>query len=719
MATRESKNIIQKMYVGYYGRPADNTGLSFWADKLEASGGNLALIVDAFGTSDEYTALSTGKTNEQLVNLIFNNLFNRDAEGTVGDTATGLGFFVDKLDSGAITAATIAQNVIDGAKDTDAKDLTAINNKLGVANHFTAAVVNGNRAYGANEIDEGQAVINGVTADPASIGTGKADADSMVGGFPKEIFTIPTGIAKLEAAEGEKAAFLVTADGDEDAGTSATKASLDTELTTAVTAVDEAVEGDYAGGSAAVRAALLTDQKSANATALATAQTSVDGVSGLAEAVTSLKAAEDAAAAGAADELTKQGALDGAIANYNTLHSAKTVAVAVDGTATDSSGALIVLTGGALALADGITEDTAHTGIGAVLATSTDLEATQSTNSSASATVANATLAVNLLDPPATANGDLAAIGGGMTVVTPANAAKPTLAEIESERTGLTDKVTAGITALNTAIGNVTFGADESATEGTHDALTATAVTDGFISADDKTTIDSAFASAQGDDGTSTAEAITASQGVLATNNNLDTAVTSFDALVTAFNAAVAAEEVSNPLLAALDTAGGNVDSLTKLVATETAARVLVDELTTLQNAVDAAETAFEDEGLQVPVTLAAGANAATADSDIFKFGSEDSTISNFNAEGTDTLSTGSGFTRNSGDAATDGDDAVLEVFLSEVSGNTVVTLEQSAFGSNASSPEINTITLTGVALADVSLEGGLLTIPAAPAAEA
>jgi hypothetical protein len=36
---------VQKIYIAYYGRPADAVGLAFWESQLEATGGNL---VDKF-----------------------------------------------------------------------------------------------------------------------------------------------------------------------------------------------------------------------------------------------------------------------------------------------------------------------------------------------------------------------------------------------------------------------------------------------------------------------------------------------------------------------------------------------------------------------------------------------------------------------------------------------------------------------------------------------
>nr|MDH4395192.1 DUF4214 domain-containing protein [Limnobacter sp.] len=57
MATTQSINSVQRLYLAYYGRPADPVGLNFWADKLDAARGSLSGILDAFATSAESQTL--------------------------------------------------------------------------------------------------------------------------------------------------------------------------------------------------------------------------------------------------------------------------------------------------------------------------------------------------------------------------------------------------------------------------------------------------------------------------------------------------------------------------------------------------------------------------------------------------------------------------------------------------------------------------------------
>jgi len=322
---------------------------------------------------------------------------------------------------------------------------------------------------------------------------------------------------------------------------------------------------------------------------------------------------------------------------------------------------------------------------------------------------------------------------------TPAGA-NLTPTEVTTAETALDD----GIAALNTAIGGITYATSDTVTIGKIEALTATAVSDGFISSADKTVIDGAFADVDPDTesdtatdfntGTTLAEAITAAQTAVSNNNNVDEFDADVAAYVAAQDTAVAAEDLDtlvdlydtfqgaasndNPLVGALETAEtavetaqDDIDALSEAVTDLQEAQADVAQLETLNESIDTAEQWFTDNDYLVPETLAAGTNLATAGSDIFLVGEADSsTISNFGLLGEDSLFIGNDFTLNTGDIATDGDNSVLEVFLTQVNSNTVVTLETEVFGSNSTDSE-QTITLTGVAVEDVSFDEGMITV--------
>ncbi|MDF3886720.1 DUF4214 domain-containing protein [Cupriavidus basilensis] len=122
---------IQQAYLAYYGRPADPAGLQYWATQLDNAKGNLNVIINAFGSSAESTALYSGSSPAAQVNTIYNTLFGRDAD------LAGLNFYVSGLQNGTFTLASVALNVYNGASGTDK---TALDNKLVYANSFTTAI---------------------------------------------------------------------------------------------------------------------------------------------------------------------------------------------------------------------------------------------------------------------------------------------------------------------------------------------------------------------------------------------------------------------------------------------------------------------------------------------------------------------------------------------------------------------------------------------------
>lgn len=131
MAAADFFATVQKIYIAYYGRAADAGGLNYWANQLNSNGGNLTAIINSFGNSAEYTLISNGLNATQLVDQIYVNLFNRHAD------SAGLNWYVNEMISGRKTLATIALDILNGARN---EDLLIVNAKVDVATQFTAAM---------------------------------------------------------------------------------------------------------------------------------------------------------------------------------------------------------------------------------------------------------------------------------------------------------------------------------------------------------------------------------------------------------------------------------------------------------------------------------------------------------------------------------------------------------------------------------------------------
>jgi hypothetical protein len=163
---------VQKVYIGYYQRPADPAGLLYWADRLETTNGNLNEIIEAYANSAEshelYGTIDGGSISH-VVDSIYMALFNRHAE------AGGLSYYVNGFNSGQFTAATIMLNVLNGAQN---QDLLSVNNKVAATNLFTRTIDPELDGYdfqvtyaGNADAISGRSFLASVTGDPATVPT--------------------------------------------------------------------------------------------------------------------------------------------------------------------------------------------------------------------------------------------------------------------------------------------------------------------------------------------------------------------------------------------------------------------------------------------------------------------------------------------------------------------------------------------------------------------
>jgi hypothetical protein len=376
----------------------------------------------------------------------------------------------------------------------------------------------------------------------------------------------------------------------------------------------------------------------------------------------------------------------------------------------------------AYVLATDVTEE-AYPGVTDLLNAVNTAQAAYDASEAADTALLNAELERNYLDLDATGEADLEDIADAFQVTELGTDEMPTLAEIQTEISilkGLRD-------ALNTAL---TDAADDAAV----DTLLAAAKEDGILNADDVTEITSAYDTAVG--GGTHADGITAAKGALGDFNTLDRVAADYvgavdglqkevDDFVDFTDSAAGTTSETNVLTNALTAAQDAItktdgtgiqdliDDLNEALADEAEAQANVDTLADLNDAIDAAEQAFEDNGFVVPTTIDADNEYATSGDDVFVLGTiADNTanVLNFGLLGDDKIFIGTDYVLNEGALATDGDNSVLEVFLTEVGGNATITVEQEAFGSNSGDAE-TVITLTGVALEDITFADGFISL--------
>lgn len=122
---------IQELYIGYFGRPADQAGLNYWLSAANATNSTVTLdsIRDSFAQQTEYTTLyPSTQTRAQTVTAIYENLFGRTpAENEVGYwTFTSANTPVQNLIQAFLESASASDRAIVDAKASFADQLTGI-----------------------------------------------------------------------------------------------------------------------------------------------------------------------------------------------------------------------------------------------------------------------------------------------------------------------------------------------------------------------------------------------------------------------------------------------------------------------------------------------------------------------------------------------------------------------------------------------------------------
>ncbi len=188
---------VQQMYVAYYGRPGDPGGIDYWADRLAAENGNwIADLVNAFGTSEEYTERFGAMSDDELIGNLYQQLFNRDPD------PLGQSFYVDLLNrtnqSGlnpSLNYSTLAEIALDISNGAQGEDIATLDNKLYVAAYFTNEIIATGRTYVLTDIPDAVEIVSIVGPTNQSVSDGLAAVDAFI--------ATPEGEARLNQFSGD------------------------------------------------------------------------------------------------------------------------------------------------------------------------------------------------------------------------------------------------------------------------------------------------------------------------------------------------------------------------------------------------------------------------------------------------------------------------------------------------------------------------------------
>lgn len=127
--SQENLVAVQKLYIGLYGRPADQSGLNFWAGKIQSGEFNASQVAQQFSNSTEFKNIYNGKNSQQVVDRLYQNLFNRAPD------ANGRQFWSNALSSGQVNIYQMADLMTRNISGSD---------KANFDKKINAALVNNN-----------------------------------------------------------------------------------------------------------------------------------------------------------------------------------------------------------------------------------------------------------------------------------------------------------------------------------------------------------------------------------------------------------------------------------------------------------------------------------------------------------------------------------------------------------------------------------------------
>lgn len=98
---------VQQLYLAYFGRPAEQAGLTYWTSQADAT---VTQISAAFAQSPEYTGVYGSLTRAQTIDTLYQNLFGRTAANNE------LNYWLNSTD---VSISNLALALVNGATGTD------------------------------------------------------------------------------------------------------------------------------------------------------------------------------------------------------------------------------------------------------------------------------------------------------------------------------------------------------------------------------------------------------------------------------------------------------------------------------------------------------------------------------------------------------------------------------------------------------------------------
>ena len=170
-------NSLTELYVAYFARTPDATGLSYWIDKAAAGESLTAISKEFYNAGVQFSALtgySATMSNSDFIKIVYANVLDRT--GATAPPAADIAYWDNQIQTGATTKEGLIQRMLSDAHSF-ANDPTwgwvpqLLNNKIAVG--YQAAVTDGlDYTTPSVAITQGMAIAQAVTPTDTSAAVG-------------------------------------------------------------------------------------------------------------------------------------------------------------------------------------------------------------------------------------------------------------------------------------------------------------------------------------------------------------------------------------------------------------------------------------------------------------------------------------------------------------------------------------------------------------------
>ncbi len=154
----ENELKLAELYVAYFDRAPDASGLEYWVNEME-NGMDYSDIASNWATQQDEFIKTYGENpdQEKFITQIYQNVLGREPD------AEGLSYWSDKMSIGEINSTNMIQTILNGAKAVtgSTEDASYLNNRAQIGLKLAET--------GINDIDFAHKVVEAVSADASTV----------------------------------------------------------------------------------------------------------------------------------------------------------------------------------------------------------------------------------------------------------------------------------------------------------------------------------------------------------------------------------------------------------------------------------------------------------------------------------------------------------------------------------------------------------------------